>query len=136
MPPSPGHGVAAAPDGRKQVGEKHKVVPGEITTARGPWTASVLLCRKCGKKLGGGFGPKGDESLAGVLKHTLRDRGQRKRVRVIQVGCLDICPRGGVVAMRGDAPGEMMIVPEGMNADAIAERLIGPVLTEPATAGS
>ncbi|MCQ8279111.1 hypothetical protein NFI95_11720 [Acetobacteraceae bacterium KSS8] len=118
------------------MGEKHKAVPGEITVARGPWTTCVLLCGKCGKKLDGGFGDKRDESLASVLKQLLRDREQRKWVRVIQVGCLDICPRGGIAAMRGDAPGEMMIIPAGMDAASIAQRLIGGGLTEPATPGS
>lgn len=118
------------------MGEKHKAVPGEIISALGPWTDALLVCRKCGKKLGGGFGPDGDESLAGVLKEALRDRGRRRQVRVIQVGCLDICPRKGVVVVRGDAPGDMMIVPEGLDPEQIAERLLGPALTRMAPTGS
>jgi hypothetical protein len=33
------------------------------------WSAAILVCGKCSKKVGGGFGPKGKTSLAKALKN-------------------------------------------------------------------
>jgi predicted metal-binding protein len=118
------------------MGAKHKVVKGEITRASGPWSEALLVCRKCSKKLGGGFGPDDDETLVRVLKQLLRDSKRRREVRVIEVGCLDICPKQAVVVIQGNAPGEMLIVPKGLQAQAVADRLLGCGLTPTGTTGS
>ncbi len=108
------------------MGGRDKTITGEITVATGPWSESLLVCRKCSKKLGGGFGPDGDAPLAGALKQILRDRKLRRQVRIIQVGCLDICPKKAVVVVRGRTPSEMLIVPAGMPEDEVAARLLAP----------
>lgn len=118
------------------MGGKFKAIAGEIIVARGPWSETLLVCRKCSKKLGGGFGPDGEAPLAGALKGILRQRRLRRTVRVIEVGCLDICPKKGVVVVRGRAPSEMLIVPAGMQDEEVAARLLASDLTPPATAGS
>ncbi len=93
------------------------------------WRDVVLVCRKCAKKLEGGFGADGDETLAKALRHSL-DAGERRKpktrrreVAVVEVGCLDICPRKGVVALRAAEPGRWIIVPEGADLDDVADRL-------------
>lgn len=79
------------------------------------WRDILLVCRKCSKRLGGGFGPEGDRKLAKVLKRELEagDKGRRAEVAVLEVGCLDICPKGAVVALRAGKPGEIRLVPAG-----------------------
>ena len=84
------------------MGKKHKAAPGEIVTASGPWREVLLVCRKCGSKRGG-FGPEG------------RNLKRRREVRVLEVGCLGVCPKGAVTVVRGGAPGEMLLVPLGMD---------------------
>ncbi len=87
-------------------------------------TALVAICRKCGKKLGGGFGKDGDVSLARALRRDFDlGKGKRASVRLVETGCLDICPKGAVVVVSGDRPGETLLIPRGTSTDAVAARL-------------
>ena len=45
---------------------------------RSNWQNAVLVCRKCSKKLDGGFGPDGDERLAKALRKRLSLKKGRK----------------------------------------------------------
>lgn len=83
------------------------------------WQAVALICRKCSKRLKGGFGPDGDQHLAKALRRHLAGdggpaKGRKARLGVVEVGCLDLCPRRGVVMIRSGAPDEWLIVPAGM----------------------
>lgn len=86
-----------------------------IRPLRTDWREILLVCRKCSKRLGGGFGPDGDRKLAKVLKRELAGagKGRRAEVTVLEVGCFDICPKGAVVAIRAGKPGEVRLVPAG-----------------------
>ena len=102
------------------MGKKHKAIEGEIVTAAGPWRDMLLVCRKCAAKgKGGGFGRDGRDTLPDALKQALRDRRKRRETRVLEVGCLGICPKGAVTVVRGAAPGEMLLVPRGMDVAAL-----------------
>jgi predicted metal-binding protein len=90
-----------------------KIKPISVTSIPTPFQDIVLVCRKCSKKLDGGFGPDGDESLGRAMKQMLRDTGRRRLVRVIETKCLSLCPRGAVTMLRGSRPGEMLAVPRG-----------------------
>ena len=86
-----------------------------IKQVRSNWKDVVLVCRKCSKRLDGGFGKKGEETLAKSLR---RSTGARKKSRkgpigVIEVNCMDICPKGVVVAMRATAPADWAVIPAG-----------------------
>ncbi len=105
------------------MGKKHKAIAGEIIVADGPWRELLLVCRKCGDKLGGGFGPKGKDTLSQGYKQVLRDGGRRREVRVLEVGCLGLCPKDGVTVMHGGRPGEMLVIPEGFDLAELAVRL-------------
>jgi predicted metal-binding protein len=96
-----------------------KIKPTSVTTIPTPFQDVVLVCRKCSKKLDGGFGPDGDETLGKALKHVLRQSGRRRTVRVIETKCLGLCPRGAVTALRGSRPGEMLAVPRGSDPETI-----------------
>ncbi|WP_191058525.1 (2Fe-2S) ferredoxin domain-containing protein [Geminicoccus harenae] len=84
------------------------------------WEGVALICRKCSRCLKGGFGPDGDQHLAKALRrHLARDgspaKGRKAHLGVVEIGCLDICPRWGVVMIRSSAPSEWLIVPAGMD---------------------
>jgi predicted metal-binding protein len=84
----------------------------------------VLVCRKCSKKLGGGFGKKGKTALADAL----RDLGNGKKGRksdllVIETDCLKLCPKMAVVAINPANPDEWLLVPARSDVSLAASRL-------------
>ncbi len=98
--------------------------PTGIRALKARSTALVAICRKCGKKLGGGFGKDGDVSLAKALRRDFDlGKGKRASVRLVETGCLDICPKGAVVVVAGDRPNEMLLIPGGTSIDDVAARL-------------
>lgn len=76
-----------------------------------PWGGIVLVCRKCSKKLGGGFGPKGKLDLADALRAELKATGRRRALRVVEVGCLSLCPKKAVTMAGPAQPGTVLAVP-------------------------
>ena len=102
---------------------KHKAVRGEILTVAGPWRNALLVCRKCSRKLDGGFGPDGTDTLPRAVKHALREAGRRRDVRILEVGCLGVCPKDAVTVMHGADPGRMLVVPEGLEPGLLLSRL-------------
>ena len=93
--------------------------PSPIAAVSTPWQDIVLVCRKCSKKLDGGFGPDGGAPLARTIKQMLRQTGERRAVRVIETKCLGLCPKGAVTLLRGSRPGEMLAVPAGTDPAAL-----------------
>lgn len=95
--------------------------------ARSDWTEVVLVCRKCSKKLDGGFGEDGDQRLAKALRKGVKSSGggkdRKARVAVIEVGCFDVCPKNAVVAVKASNPGDWLVVPRGAPTRAVTERL-------------
>jgi predicted metal-binding protein len=83
------------------------------TKIRANWSHAVLVCRKCSKKLtkkDQGFGPD-DKPLAKALRAEVGGGKTRKAtVGVIEVPCLDICPKRGVVVIDSRCPEEWRIV--------------------------
>jgi predicted metal-binding protein len=93
-------------------------MPGK--TRNTPWSDVIILCRKCGKKRGGGFGKKRKESLKAALRQATRDAGQRRQIRVLETGCLGICPKNGVTALNATRPGTIHVIETGsVGADAL-----------------
>lgn len=93
------------------------------TKVRANWSHAVLVCRKCSKKLekkGRGFGPY-DKRLAVALKRELAaGKGRKAQVGVIEVPCLDICPKGGIVTIDTRRPQDWRILtPEAPFGDEI-----------------
>ena len=105
----------------------------QIRLVGAEWTNVVLVCRKCSKKLRGGFGPDADNRLGKVLKKALAERspvrdGRKLKARrgstgVLEVGCLDICPKGAVTVVLGSRPCEWLVVPRGTPAAEVLDRL-------------
>jgi hypothetical protein len=97
----------------------------KIKGVRADWTEVVLVCRKCSRKLDGGFGDKGEDRLAKSLRKELggKGKGRKARFAVIEVDCLDICPKDAVMVVRAAAPKEWAVVPKGTPAASVVERL-------------
>jgi hypothetical protein len=102
-----------------------ETMPAQITSRPTPWRTVVVVCRKCGKKLGGGFGRKGKESLLDVLRQVLRDAGRRRDVRICETSCLGLCPKHGVTAFNATIPGIIHVLPAGMDGAEVVQTLLG-----------
>lgn len=57
--------------------------------------ALILICEKCGKKLG-----KSDENPAreiqGALKEKIKECGLKGKYRAVVTSCMDVCPYGEI----------------------------------------
>lgn len=97
----------------------------EIRSRPMPWKAIVLLCGKCARKLDGGFGPKGHDSLRATLHTRLKETGRRREVRVIETRCLGICPKKAVTALDAGRPDTIYVIPAGTSAESALAMLVG-----------
>jgi len=96
-----------------------------LLTRPTPWRDVVILCRKCGKKRCGGFGPKRKQTLKDTLRQALRDIGRRRQVRVMETSCLGICPKDGITALNATRPGTIHVIPVGLDGAAAVRILLG-----------
>ncbi len=105
-----------------------------IRQVKSDWRDVILVCRKCSKKLDGGFGPEGKIPFAKALRRILPAQKGKTRKRpqmILEVGCFDVCPKGAIVALRADRPGEWLIIPKGTPMDEAARHLGLQAGTEP-----
>jgi len=88
------------------------------------WQGAVLVCGKCSKKLGGGFGRKGRTPLAKMLRKILGlKKGRKARLGVVETRCLGVCPRGAVALIDGRDARNWLVVPAGADVPELAARL-------------
>lgn len=88
------------------------------------WRGAVLVCGKCSRKVGGGFGPKGKTALAKLLrKRAGKGKTHRLPYGVVETGCLKLCPKGAVVAIDSRRPEEWLLIRPGEPVEEIATRL-------------
>lgn len=88
------------------------------------WSTALLVCAKCSKRMGGGFGKKGKQSLAKALRQQLGVRRFRKStVGVVEVKCLGVCPRGAVTLVDARDTGNWRLVQGGADLAALADTL-------------
>lgn len=89
-----------------------------------PAASLIAICGKCGKKLGGGFGAGGDQSLGKALRKALDlPKPKRSRVRIVETRCLKLCPKGAVAVVTSADPGSILIIPEATPVMDVAARL-------------
>lgn len=101
-----------------------------IATRPTHWRETLLICKKCSKKVKGGFGAKSRTRLKKALAEALKLRkGRRAAVGLIEVGCFDLCPKRAVTVAKGTEPGKLHVVPRGAPLDMIIARF---GLNEPA----
>ena len=91
--------------------------------AKSDWGGAVLVCAKCSKKIGGGFGPKEHERLAKALRREPGfGKGRKAAVGVIEVKCLGLCPKDAVTVVDTRRPGEWLVVPAGSDVAGLVKR--------------
>lgn len=96
-----------------------------VRTVAGRSARLLAICGKCGRKLGGGFGKGGGQSLTKLLRRELAAaKGKRAAVRIVETRCLKICPRHAVALVDGSRPDEILIVAQGTPAAIVAARLV------------
>lgn len=91
---------------------------------RSNWQSAILVCRKCSKRLDGGFGPDGDERLAKALRRQLSfKKGRKAAAGIVEVNCLGVCPRGAVTVVNGADAREWLLVRPGADLEQLAQDL-------------
>ena len=91
---------------------------------RSNWDHAVLVCRKCSRKLDGGFGPDRDERLVKAFRrHLSLKKGRKAAAGIVEVNCLGVCPKGAVTVVNGARSREWLLVRPGDDLDALAEAL-------------
>lgn len=98
------------------------------------WNHALLVCKKCEKKLDGGFGADGDARLSKSLRKAMGTaKGRKGRVGIIEVSCLGICPKKAVVLIDTRRPGVWRIVQPGADVGLLAQDLAAE---QPDTSGA
>jgi hypothetical protein len=108
-----------APGARKQetsMSSQHR----PLRNVSAKWDEVLLVCRKCSRKVHGGFGKDGDKRLEKALKSALKSQG---RYKVVPVSCLDICPKNAVCLVQASAPSTVHLVPPGTPMEEVVGRL-------------
>ncbi|WP_327752595.1 (2Fe-2S) ferredoxin domain-containing protein [Sphingobium sp. SJ10-10] len=91
---------------------------------RSNWDHAVLVCRKCSKKLDGGFGLDGDERLAKALRrHLSLKKGRKAAAGIVEVNCLGVCPKGAVTVVNGASARQWLLVQPDADLDELAATL-------------
>ena len=93
-----------------------------VKIAKSNWEQTVLVCAKCSKKVGGGFGPKGKTPLVKTLRAVLGE-GRKASVGVVSVKCLGVCPKNAVTVVNSRRPREWIIVRAGTSVDDVVSSL-------------
>lgn len=92
--------------------------------ARSDWRGAVLVCGKCSRRIGGGFGKKGRTPLAKALRKCPGvGKGRKAEVGVIETRCLGLCPKNAVTLVDTRQPGEWLVIDRDDDIAALAARL-------------
>ena len=90
------------------------------------WEGAALVCTKCAKRAGGGFGPKGKTALHKALRRIV-GKGRDAGFGVVGVKCLGVCPKDAVTMIDPRRPREWMIVRVGTPVEDVIAALTDPV---------
>lgn len=91
---------------------------------RAEWAEAVLVCGKCSKKVGGGFGAKGKTPLAKALRAELAvKKGRKARLGVVESKCLGVCPKNAVTVLSGARARDWLLVRPGTDPSDVAAAL-------------
>ncbi len=99
-------------------------MPDFIRARPTPWKTVILLCGKCARKMDGGFGPKGKETLRTALREAFTEKGHRRDVRIVETRCMGVCPKKAVTAINASRPNRMLTIPKGTAADEAMAQLV------------
>ena len=96
---------------------------GTIRVIPARWRSALLVCGKCEKKLGGGFGLDGKQRLSRLLRKGAGGKGRKAGLGVIESKCLKLCPKRAVTIVDGAHPGAWLVVPAGTPLDEVRARI-------------
>jgi predicted metal-binding protein len=77
------------------------------------WRTVILTCGKCARKMNGGYGPKGKDTLRTALNTALREAGHRREIHIVETRCMGICPKKATTMLNASRPDAIMTVPKG-----------------------
>lgn len=84
------------------------------TIVASDWRGAILVCGKCSKRVGGGFGDKGRTPLAKALRKAMAlGKGRKAALGVVETKCLGICPRRAVMVIDTRMPHRWRAIPAG-----------------------
>lgn len=66
-----------------------------VQTARAPWSDVIVVCGKCARKAKA-------KTFAKEVKRACKQLTPPRRVRVIESGCLDLCPKKRIALATAD----------------------------------
>ena len=93
-------------------------------TIASDWRGAILVCGKCSKKVGGGFGGNGRTQLAKALRKAMRlGKGRKAALGVVETKCLGICPKRAVMMIDTRMPHRWRVVPAGAPIGPLVEEL-------------
>ena len=98
--------------------------PAGLRNYPAPWKGQIVLaCRKCRKKLKRDGKKNGVARLRKELKKRTRRNEDAQQLRVIEVSCLKLCPKGGVTVctQRQLGDNQCCIVRSNADIDALVE---------------
>jgi len=96
------------------------------TEIRSNWSHAILVCKKCSKKVrkrGVRFGKDGDALPKALRKSLGAKKGRKSPLGLVEVSCLDICPKNGVVLVDTRTPGQWRIIKPDADIDELARQL-------------
>lgn len=95
-----------------------------VQRVQSEWRNTILICRKCSKKLGGGFGPNSKKPLTkALIKHLSLKKGRKASAGIVETGCLGVCPKNAVTVVNGSTSREWLLVRPGADLDDLAQQL-------------
>jgi hypothetical protein len=95
-----------------------------VKQARSHWRGALLVCGKCSKKLGGGFGAKGRDRLAAVLRDVPGlGKGRKADIGVIETKCLGLCPKRAIAVIDTRRPGRWLVVHDAEDVRDLVEQV-------------
>jgi hypothetical protein len=102
------------------------VASGRVSLAKAPAAQTIFVCAKCAKKLPGRLGAK---AVRAILKDALKRRGAGKdggKVRIVQAGCFDLCPKRRQVLASGRtlANARLVVMDTPIDPDAALDLLL------------
>lgn len=67
-----------------------------------------MVCRKCPKR--GGIGKRDAKRFLAALRDAVKARFGKKHARVVEVGCLDLCPKRRIAVLVASPDAPMRVV--------------------------
>ena len=103
--------------------KKSLLIEGKPRVVSTGWSDTILICRKCSKKLKGGFGENGEDTFKQATRRALRAAGRRGSVGLLDAACFGICPKRAVTIAVASRPSELLVMPTGTKLDSFVSGL-------------